>query len=111
MLRLFGCQTLLGQYEHDDNVVTLVEAMHDAFDFVHHEDTQAVKSIKPDLDQAKVLTLMLQDICNCGDFIQSYIKDSQFCMLSPSSLLAVVNVLIFREADIEEYRRRSCKRY
>ena len=72
--------------------MTLVEAMHDAFDFVHHEDTQAVKSIKPDSDQAKVLNLMLQDVCNCSDFIQSYAKDSQFCKLSSSHPLAGVNV-------------------
>ncbi len=46
MLCFLG-QTLLEQYERDDNVVTLVGAMHDAFDFAHHEDT--VKSIKPEL--------------------------------------------------------------
>ncbi len=90
MPRLFGCQALLGQYERDDNVLSLVEAMHDAFDFAHHKDT--LKSIKPDSKQAKILTLMLQDVCSCGDFIQSYAKDSQFCMLSSSSPLAGVNV-------------------
>ncbi len=84
------CQTLLEQYERDDNVLTLVEAMHDAFGFAHHEDT--VKSIKPDSKQAKILTLMLQDVCNCGDFIQSYANDSQFCMVSSSPPLAGVNV-------------------
>ena len=78
---LFGCQTLLGQYERDDNVLTLVEAMHGAFDFAHDEDT--LKSVKPDSKQAEILTLMLRDVCSCGDFIRSYAKDSQFCMLSP----------------------------
>ncbi len=90
MLCLFRCQALLEQYERDDNVLTLVEAIHDAFDFAHHEDT--VKSIKPDSQQAKILTLMLQDVCNCSDFIQSYAKDSQFCMSSLSRPLAGVNV-------------------
>ena len=79
-LCLFGCQTLLGQYERDDNVLTLVEAMHRAFDFAQDEDT--LKSVKPDSKQAEILTLMLRDVCSCGDFIQSYVKDSQFCMLS-----------------------------
>ncbi len=90
MLCLFGCQTLLEQYERDDNILTLLEAMQDAFDFAHHEDT--LKFIKPDSKQAEILTMMLRDVCSCSDFIQSYAKDSQFCMLSSSSLLAGVNV-------------------
>ena len=90
MLCLFGCQALLGQYERDDNVLSLVEAMHDAFDFAHHEDT--LKSIKPDSKQAEILTLMLQDVCSCGDFIRSYAKDSRFCMLFSSYPLACVNM-------------------
>ncbi len=77
MLCLFGCQTLLEQYQRDDNVLTLLEAMYDAFDFPHHEDT--VKYIEPESKQAQILTLMLQDVCNCCDFIRSYAKDSQFC--------------------------------
>ena len=76
---LFGCQTLLEQCERDDNVLSLVEAMHDAFDFANHEDT--LKSIKPGSKRAQILTLLLQEVCACGDFIQWYTKDSQFRML------------------------------
>jgi hypothetical protein len=65
--------------------------MHDAFDFTHHEDT--VKSIKPQSEQARILTLMLQDVCSCCDFIQSYTKDTQFCMSSSSASLDFVNML------------------
>ncbi|KAH9031029.1 hypothetical protein EDB85DRAFT_1391188 [Lactarius pseudohatsudake] len=83
-------QTLLEQYQRDKNVLALLEAMRDAFDFTNHEDT--LKSIKPDSKQAKILTLMLQDICNCGDFIQSYAKDLEFCKFSPSTPLAGVNM-------------------
>src|SRR6266581_6338047 len=90
MLCLFRCQALLEQYERDDNVLTLVEAIHDAFDFAHHEDT--VKYIEHDSKQAKILTLMLQDVCNCSDFIQSYANDSQFCKFSSSLPLVGVNV-------------------
>ncbi len=64
--------------------------MHDAFDFAHHEDT--LKSIKPESKQAQILTLMLQDVCSCCDFIQSYAKDPQFCTLSSPTLLADTNV-------------------
>ena len=66
--------------------------MHDAFDFAHHEDT--LKSIKPESKQAGILTLMLQDVCTCCDFIQSYAKDSKFCTASSSyASLAFVNIL------------------
>ena len=63
--------------------------MHDAFDFAHHEDT--LKSIKPGSKQAQILTLMLQDVCNCCDFIQSYAKDSQFCTLSSPTSSTSIN--------------------
>ncbi len=65
--------------------------MHDAFDFAHHEDT--LKSIKPQSEQARILTLMLQDVCSCCDFIQSYAKDSQFCTSSSTASLSFVNIL------------------
>ncbi len=88
MLCLFECQTLLEQYQRDrdDNVRTLLEAVHDVFDFAHHEDT--LESIKPESKQAQVFTLMLQDVCSCCDFIQSYAKGSQFCMLTSHTSLA-----------------------
>jgi hypothetical protein len=65
--------------------------MHDAFDFAHHEDT--LKSIKPQSEQARILTHMLQDVCSCCDFIQSYANDSQFCTSSSSASLAFVNTI------------------
>jgi hypothetical protein len=65
--------------------------MHDAFDFAHHEDT--LKSIKPRSEQARIVTLMLQDVCSCCDFIQSYAKDSQFCTSSSSASLASVKMM------------------
>jgi hypothetical protein len=81
---------LLEQYQLDDNVQTLLRAMHDAFDFAHHEDT--LKSIKPQSEQARILALMLQDVCSCCDFIQSYAKDSQFCTSSSTASLGCVNM-------------------
>ena len=68
--------------------------MHDALDFGHHEET--LKSIKPQSEQARILTLMLQDVCSCCDFIQSYAKDSKFCTSSSSSYssLGFVNILL-----------------
>ncbi|KAH9053372.1 hypothetical protein EDB87DRAFT_216028 [Lactarius vividus] len=40
--------------------------------------SRTTKSIKPDSKQAEILTLVLQDVCSCSDFIQSYVKNSQF---------------------------------
>src|SRR6266403_3974307 len=82
---------LVEQYQHDDNVQTLLEAMHDAFDFAHHEDT--LKSIKPKSEQARILTLMLQDVYSCCDFIQSYAKDTEFCTSTSSVSFTFVNML------------------
>jgi NACHT domain len=79
--------------------------MHDAFDFAHHEDT--LKSIKPRSEQARILTLILQDVCSCCDFIQSYARESQFCTLSSYCFVGFCEHAIFREAYIKEYKRRA----
>ena len=77
------------QFQSDDNIRTLLVAMHDAFDFAIQEDI--LKSIKRESKQARILTLMLQHVCNCSDFIQSYAKDPRFCTSSSTSSLADVN--------------------
>jgi len=63
--------------------------MHDAFDFANQEDI--LKSIKRESKQARILTLMLQHVCNYSDFIRSYAKDPRFCTSSPATSLADVN--------------------
>ncbi len=107
MLGLFGYQTILEQYQRDDNILTLLQAMHDAFDFAHHEDT--LKSIKPDSKQARILTLMLQDVCSCSDFIRSYAKDSEFCKLSSSAPFPGVNVRILGKRTLKNMGGRADK--
>ncbi|KAH9053361.1 hypothetical protein EDB87DRAFT_236772 [Lactarius vividus] len=68
-------KTLLEQFQRDDNIGTLLVAMHDAFDFANQEDR--FRAIRSDSRQAQILTLMLQHVCNCCDFIRSYANDSQ----------------------------------
>jgi hypothetical protein len=99
MLYSSGIQALLEQYQRDDNVYSLLQAMHDAFDFAHHEDT--LKSVKPQSEQARILTLMLQDACSCCDLIQSYAKDSQFCTSSPYASSASVNMLLLGKRTLK----------
>ncbi|KAH9034389.1 hypothetical protein EDB83DRAFT_1781627 [Lactarius deliciosus] len=69
-------KTLLEQFQLDGNIRTLLAAMHDSFDFANQEDR--FKAIGRDSKQAQILTLMLQHICNCCDFIRSYAKDPRF---------------------------------
>ncbi|KAN0138446.1 hypothetical protein V8E53_003909 [Lactarius tabidus] len=69
-------QELTNQYQRDDKVRSLIKSMHDAFDFTRHEET--LKCLTPKSKQAEILSLMLQDVCSCSDFIQSYTKDSRF---------------------------------
>ncbi|KAI9440928.1 hypothetical protein H4582DRAFT_1850592, partial [Lactarius indigo] len=69
-------KTLLEQFQRDDNVRTLLVAIHDAFDFANQEDR--FKAIGRDSRQAEILSLMLQHVCNCCDFIRSYANDSPF---------------------------------
>ena len=66
--------------------------MRDAFDFANQEDI--LKSIKRESKQAQILTLMLQHVCNCSDFIQSYAKNPKFCTSSSTTSLASVNMQI-----------------
>ncbi|KAH9013922.1 hypothetical protein EDB84DRAFT_871474 [Lactarius hengduanensis] len=69
-------KALLEQFQRDDNIRNLLAAVYDSFDFANQEDR--FKAIGRDSKQARILTLMLQHVCNCCDLIQSYAKDSQF---------------------------------
>jgi hypothetical protein len=68
-------QALVRQVERDDNVRTLLEAIRDAFEFAKEAD--ALRNIKPESMQAKILGDMLQCVSKCGEFIESYAKDVQ----------------------------------
>jgi hypothetical protein len=66
------CQTLLQQVQCDDNVQTLFQVIHDAFEFA--EDADALRSIKPKSRQARILEEMLQCVSEIGKFIKLYVK-------------------------------------
>ncbi|KAI0260995.1 hypothetical protein BC834DRAFT_492665 [Gloeopeniophorella convolvens] len=69
-------KALLAQVERDGNVQALLSAVHDAFDFA--QLAEPLKAIKPGSKQAQILTIMLQHVCDCGDFIDSYAQDKSF---------------------------------
>ena len=66
--------------------------MHDAFDFGHDKDALLIKSIKPQSNQAQILTQMLNDVGTCCDFIQSYAQDP-FCMSYSPAFIGLCNML------------------
>ncbi|KAH8993481.1 hypothetical protein EDB92DRAFT_408414 [Lactarius akahatsu] len=71
-------KTLLEQFQRDDNIQTLLVAMHEAFEFANQKDRFQTITIERVPRQAQILALMLQHVCNCCDFIQSYAKNSHF---------------------------------
>ena len=80
----------MAQIQRDDQIHAIVKAMHDAFDFV--QEAEILKNFIPASTQVKVLELMLLHVRNCGDFIQAYAKDTQFCMSSSHSVSPVINM-------------------
>jgi hypothetical protein len=84
------CQALLRQVQRDDNVQTLLEAILDAFEFA--EEADALRDIKPESRQAKILEDMLKCVSECAQFISSYAEDVNVGMLSWSLSLVIINM-------------------
>ena len=103
--RSSGCQTFLKQVQRDERIQALLDAIHDAFDFA--QEAAPLKNVTSQSKQGNILMLMLQHVCCCSDFIQSYAKDTEFRMSPSVLLLAILNVLFCREAFIEEHNWRS----
>jgi hypothetical protein len=73
-------QTLLHQFQRDDNVRTLVKAIRDAFELTKEADV--LRNIQPASVQAKIIDEMLQCVSKSAEFIESYAKDVQVGTLS-----------------------------
>jgi hypothetical protein len=82
-------QTLLQQVQRDDNVRSLFEAICDAFAFA--KDVDALRRIKPESVQAKILEDMLERVSEISKFIESYAKDVRVGMLSRTFWLVIIN--------------------
>jgi hypothetical protein len=70
---------LVNQKNRDDQIVRLAGTMSDALRFVH--DAEPLKAIK---EHIKTITLLIQQVTECGYFITEYAKQKNFCQ----SLLA-----------------------
>ena len=70
-------QVLVNQKNRDDKIIRLAGTMSEVFAFVH--DAAPLKSIKQHI---KSITLLIQQVTECGYFITEYTKQKNFC-LSP----------------------------
>jgi hypothetical protein len=66
-------QTLLSQFEHDDNVRSLLKAIRDAFEFIIEADI--LRNMEPTSTQVKILDEMLECVSECATSIISYAED------------------------------------
>jgi hypothetical protein len=63
------------QFQRDDNVQTLLEAIRDSFEIV--KDADVLKNMEPASAQVKILDEMLECVSECAKFIMSYAADVQ----------------------------------
>jgi hypothetical protein len=66
---------LLHQFERDDDVRGLLQAIRDAFEIAKEADI--LRNLKPASTQAKILDEMLECVSECATFIISYAEDVQ----------------------------------
>jgi hypothetical protein len=67
------CQTLLRQFERDENIRKLLNAILDAFEF--SKEAEVLRKMEPGSSLAATLDKMLQCVSKCAKFIMSYAKD------------------------------------
>ena len=71
-------QVLINQKNRDEHIIRLASTMSDVFTFV--DDTESLKKIKK---HEKTITLILQQVTECGYFVADYTKPNSFCQSSP----------------------------
>ncbi|KAI0257718.1 hypothetical protein BC834DRAFT_1046985, partial [Gloeopeniophorella convolvens] len=69
-------KTISNQTQRDGSIRDLLQAIHDAFDIA--QVASALQTLGPGSKQLEVLGAMLQHVCDCGDFIQSYARVEGF---------------------------------
>ena len=81
-------QVLVKQKDRDDQIVRLASAMAYVFAFI--EDTEPLKTITAHM---KTVTLLIQQVTECGYFIAEYAKQKNFCSSPlPSQHLPLISV-------------------
>jgi len=67
-------QVLVNQKNRDDQIIRLAGTMSDVFAFVR--DAEPLKTIKAYIE---TITLLIQQVTECGYFITAYAKQKNFC--------------------------------
>ncbi|KAI9571696.1 hypothetical protein HD554DRAFT_1808801 [Boletus coccyginus] len=67
-------QVLVSQKNRDERIIGLAGVMSDVFEFVH--DAEPLKAIERHM---KAITLLTQQVTECGYFITEYAKQKNFC--------------------------------
>ena len=75
----------------------MLSAIRDAFDFAQLGDDM-LKSIEAGSKQAQILTDMLKEVRDCGEFIQRYANDHRLCT-SPSPLILSTIKIFFENSQ------------
>ncbi|KAI0274591.1 hypothetical protein BC834DRAFT_216 [Gloeopeniophorella convolvens] len=70
-------KTYIAQVERDNSFKALLVAIRDAFDLA--KLAKALESLQPESVQAGILKDMLCHVGSCGDLIQNYAKETNFC--------------------------------
>jgi hypothetical protein len=81
-------QVLLQQVQRDDNIQALLEAIVDTFGFA--EEADALRDIRPESRQARILEDMLKCVSECAEFIRLYAEDVKVGMSSWSLASSVI---------------------
>ena len=71
---------LVAQRNRDERIIRLLGTMSDVFAFV--EIAAPLEKIKA---HVKTITLLIQQVTECGYFIAEYTKQKEFCQLLPGS--------------------------
>ncbi|KAI0259541.1 hypothetical protein BC834DRAFT_846689 [Gloeopeniophorella convolvens] len=79
---------ILDQIERDRNIALLLRAILDAFDIAEVANTW--ERNKADPRQIKVLEAMIGHCCDCGDFVQSYARNTKFRMSQTHRHVSIV---------------------
>lgn len=72
-------QVLVGQKNRDDRIIRLAGTMSDMFAFV--DDAEPLKAIKAHIE---IITVLIQQVAECGYFITEYVNQKNFCQSSSS---------------------------
>lgn len=109
---VYGFQKISDQIQLDEDTIGLLDAIDQTLDLAPDADSLRM-CCESSKNHQKTLLRMLEQISECGYFIQSYVKDVNFCKsFIRVTLVHILSCRLFREALYQEFCRRwegSCQ--